>query len=288
MPRNPDIDISLLRAFVAVAEGGSISTAARQLHVTQGGLSQQIKRLERFFNCQLLTRDPQGSRLTERGAGLLPEARRLLALNDRVCQDMLGNTAQVRVRVGVPYDMAGAHFAPVLKAFAQRHPKVELSIVTGSSVDLMQDFTEGRVDLAISQCPVDAAVGERLAVDALVWTGGAGEAWRQRPLPLCFVTPTCTFRKTVFGLLAEAHIDWRVVFENASVDATLSTARSDLALTPWLRSLVPVDLQVLGHECGLPALPDFAIELNVSAQAGRAVLELAGVVREFYRDVGMR
>lgn len=283
MSRIRNVDLTLLRTFVVVAEAGSISAAARQLHVTQGGISQQIKRLEVFFDCVLVERDARGSRLTGRGTGLLPHARRLLGLNDSLCEAMLGATTPEKVRVGVPYDMAGAHFAPILKTFAQRHPNVEVSLVSGSSVDLMQDYGKGLVDLTISQCPISEARGERLAVDALVWVGHSGELFRQRPLPLCFVTPTCTFRRTVFSLLSEAEIGWRVIFENASVDATLSTVRSELALTPWLRSLVPDDLHELASATGLPLLPDFAIQLSVSESAQPGALAMAEVIREHYR-----
>ncbi|NWB49687.1 LysR family transcriptional regulator [Pseudomonas gingeri] len=282
MSRNRTIDLTLLRTFVGVAEAGSISAAARRLHVTQGGISQQIKRLEAFFDCVLVERDVRGSRLTERGTGLLPHARRLLGLNDHLCEEMLGATTPKTVRLGVPYDMAGAHFAPILKTYAQRHPEVEVSLVTGSSVDLMQDYGKGLVDLTINQCPMSEAEGEPLAVEALVWIGRSGELFRQRPLPLCFVTPTCTFRSTAFSLLSEADISWRVVFENASAEATLSTVRSELALTPWLRSLVPDDLRELGSESGLPLLPDFAIQLRVAEDAHPAALDMAEVIREHY------
>ena len=282
MSRNRTIDLTLLRTFVGVAEAGSISAAARRLHVTQGGISQQIKRLEAFFDCVLVERDVRGSRLTERGTGLLPHARRLLALNDHLCEEMFGATTPKTVRLGVPYDMAGAHFAPILKTYAQRHPEVEVSLVTGSSVDLMQDYGKGLVDLTINQCPMSEAEGEPLAVEALVWIGRSGELFRQRPLPLCFVTPTCTFRSTAFSLLSEADIRWRVVFENASAEATLSTVRSELALTPWLRSLVPDDLRELGSESGLPLLLDFAIQLRVAEDAHPAALDMAEVIREHY------
>ncbi|HEX8544513.1 MAG TPA: LysR family transcriptional regulator [Pseudomonas sp.] len=282
MSRLRTIDLALIRTFVAVAQTGSISAAARQLHLTQGGISQQVKRLERFFDCLLLERDPQGTQLTDRGADFLPKARRLLELNDSVCEEMIGPQIRETVRLGVPYDMAGAHLAPILKAFAHRHPNVEVTIVTGSSVDLMQDFSRGLVDLTMSQCPEDEAVGERLSLEPLVWIGTEDELFRQRPLPLCFVTPTCTFRRTVFSLLGQAHISWRVVFENASVDATLSTVRSGLALTPWLRSLMPGDFRELGADSGLPLLPDFAIELHVSQSAGDGALEMAQVIRQHY------
>ncbi|WP_426110993.1 LysR family transcriptional regulator [Pseudomonas sp. DSP3-2-2] len=282
MSRSRTIDLALIRTFVAVAQTGSISAAARQLHLTQGGISQQVKRLELFFDCLLLDRDPQGTQLTDRGADFLPKARRLLELNDSVCEEMIGRDIRETVRVGVPYDMAGAHFAPILKAFAHRHQNVEVTILTGSSVDLRQDFSRGLVDLTISQCPESEAVGERLSLEPLIWIGTADDLFRRRPLPVCFVTPTCTFRRTVFSLLGQAHISWRVVFENASVEATLATVRSGLALTPWLRSLVPGDLRELGVDSGLPLLPDFAIELHVSQSACDGALNMAEVIRQHY------
>lgn len=282
MPRPPSIDIALLRAFVTVAQLGSISAAARRLHLTQGGISQQIKRLESFFGCRLLERDARGTALTDRGVDLLPKARRLLGLNDELCAEMISSPVQERVRVGVPFDMAGDPFAPILKTYAERYPAVEVTIVTGSSVDLMRDFNDGLTDLTFRQCPAAEGVGERLKVEALVWVGSSGALSRQRPLPLCFVTPTCTFRRTVFSLLDEARINWRVVFENASVEATLSTVRSGLALTPWLRSLVPGDLTALGVDSGLPVLPAFAIELHVADNADRGALAMADVIRSHY------
>ncbi len=283
MSRLRTIDLTLIRTFVVVAETGSISAAARRLHLTQGGISQQIKRLESFFNCMLLVRDPGGTQLTERGAEFLPKARRLLDHSDSLYEDMTGIVGTRSVRVGVPYDMAGAHFAPILKSYAHSHPDVEVTIVTGSSIDLMNDFAKGLVDLTLRQCPASEGVGERLYIDPLVWLSTSDELLCQRPLPLCFVTPTCTFRKTVFALLMESHISWRVVFENASVDTTLSTVRSGLALTPWLRSLVPDGLEEIGVESGLPMLPEFAIELYVSPNASRGALEMGEAIRQHYR-----
>ncbi|WP_407297557.1 LysR family transcriptional regulator [Stutzerimonas zhaodongensis] len=277
------VDLVLLRTFLSVAQTGSIGGAARQLHLTQGAISQQIKRLEHIFGCRLLERDPQGARLTDRGMDLLPKARSLLDLNDLACEEMIGLGTREKVRVGVPYDMAGAHFAPVLSAYARRHPDVDVTVVSGSSVDLMTDFSKGPIDLTIGQCPERESNGERLCLEPLVWIGTSDDVISQRPLPLCFVTPTCTFRHIVFSVLREAHISWRVVFENASVDTTLATVRSGLALTPWLRSLMPDDVRMLGAESGLPPLPNFAIQLHVSPGAAKAAMDMAESIRERYR-----
>lgn len=273
------VDLALVRSFVVIAQTGSISGAARQLHLTQGGISQQIKRLETFFGCQLFERNSSGARLTNRGLDFLPKARRLLDLNDSVCREMIGPTHPETVKVGVPHDMAGSHFADVLKAFALNHPNVEVIVVPGSSFDLMNAFAKGLIDLTISQCPATQAAGERLSLESLVWIGGSQELVSQRPLPLCFITPTCAFRRPVFSLLGEAQISWRVIFENSSVETTLATVKSGLALTPWLRSLVPDDFHVLGNDSGLPLLPDFVIELHVSQSAAQGALDMAEIIR---------
>lgn len=282
MPKSRAIDLVLLRAFVTVAETGSISGAARLLHLTQGGISQQVKRLERFFECQLLERDTNGARLTGRGIDFLPKAQRLLDLNDIVCGEMTDTVVSERVRVGVPYDMAGSHFAPVLKRFSLQNRHVEVIVVSGSSVDLMNDLSKGVIDLTVSQCPEDEGVGERLSLEPLVWIGSPDEVFGQRPVPLCFVTPTCVFRRTVFSLLSQAKIGWRVIVENASVETTLATVQSGLALTPWLRSLVPEGFRILAVDSGLPLLPNFAVELHVSTSAGGGALAMAEIIRRHY------
>lgn len=272
----------LLRTFITVADTGSISAAARQLHATQGGVSQQIKRLETFFNCTLLERDVRGSQLTQEGNRLIKHARRLLESNDDLCREMFGATQPENVRIGIPYDMAGAHSLPIIKTYAQRYPAVEIEIINGSSVELMQDYHKGALDLTISQCPLDEAVDEVLMVDRLVWIGPQSDIFCQRPLPLCFVTPTCTFRRTVFEMLNKANINWKTIFENASVETTLSTVRGQLAITPWLRSLIPQDLHELENKSALPLLPNYAIQLNVPKDARLAVLNMAEIIRSHY------
>lgn len=287
MPKVHHIDLALLRAFVEVADTGSMSVASERLHVTQGAVSQRIKRLEAFLGCQLLTRDAQGSRLTGQGQSLLPDARRLLRMNDRLCARMGDRASADPVRLGLPFDMAGAPLAPLLKAFGEAFPWAEVKIVSASSLDIVQAFANGELDLALSQGPVSVALGERLAVDQLVWLGNEAVSAR-RPLPLCFLTANCAFRDTVSQRLDEAGTACKVVFENASVDTTLSMVINDLAVTPWLRSLVPVEAKGLVLDAGLPVLPDIAIRLQVESNASPAVSGLAQIIRDHYRQVLQR
>lgn len=115
-----------------------------------------------------------------------------------------------------------------------------------------------------------------------MWVGArAGTAFLKRPLPVSLVADTCAFRPAVLSALADQSLDWRVVFENGNIDATRAMVRLDLAVTAWLASTVPSDLDILSADCGLPALPSFAICLCGPGEgAGRMALAMADFIRQ--------
>lgn len=75
----PDLDLRLVRYFVAVAEHANFGRAADALHLAQPSLSRQVQRLEQQLGTRLFDRTPRGSRLTDAGTAFLPRARALLA-----------------------------------------------------------------------------------------------------------------------------------------------------------------------------------------------------------------
>ncbi|KAA6489642.1 LysR family transcriptional regulator [Agrobacterium rhizogenes] len=280
MTRN--FDISLIRTFAAVADHGSMTIAANTLHMTQGAVSQQIKRLEDALGCALFEREKRGLRLTNAGERLLGNARRLLILNDDIWADMTDSAIEGSVRLGVPYDLIGTTLAPVLKSYAERHPQVEISLICASSPELMRALDDGEIDLGIVEEPLGASKGECLAIDRLVWVGAkAGNAYRKDPLPISMVADTCAFRPSVFAALADDGRRWRTVFENGNIEATTATVRTDLAVTAWLASTVPADLDILGTNDGLPELPVFSVNLHLpKSEATLPATELARHIRE--------
>ena len=282
MTRN--LDIGLLRAFAVVADQRSMTAASKVLHLTQGAVSQQIARLETLTGGPLLARDRGGLRLTPSGERLLGKARRLLALNDEIWTEINSGTIDGPVRLGVPYDLVGTCFAPVLKAYAGACPQVELSLACGSSDELTRRLVRGELDVAVLEQPVAVATGECLAVDRLVWAGAkGGTAFTKIPLPVSMVAESCAFRPAVLAALERQHREWRTMFENGSLDATLATVRADLAVSAWLASTVPVDLDILPPAIGLPDLPSFAITLQVPGRPpSLAVLELAHHIRDAF------
>ncbi|WP_281405960.1 MULTISPECIES: LysR substrate-binding domain-containing protein [unclassified Mesorhizobium] len=259
-----NLDTTLMRTFVTVADKASMTAAANALHLTQGAVSQQVRRLEEALGRSLFERDRRGLRLTSSGERLFGKAKRLLSLNDEIWAEMAANVVAGQVRFGVPYDLVGTTLAPVLKAYAQTYPQVEISLVCASSPELAAALAAGTIDLAVIEERVGASDGECLAIDRLVWVGAKGGVARaKRPLPVSMVADSCAFRPVVLSALHEHGLEWRTVFENGNIDATTATVRSDLAVTTWLASTVPADLDILPSESGLPPLPNFSINLHL-------------------------
>jgi molybdate transport repressor ModE-like protein len=101
------VEIRELRVFIGVAEEGSLSAAARKLHLSQSALSQTILSLERQLGVQLLQRHSTGVTATDAGTILLREARALIAQHDRALAAVTGQAAAGPgpLRIGVPLEL---------------------------------------------------------------------------------------------------------------------------------------------------------------------------------------
>lgn len=95
-----------LEAFVAVAEEGTVSAAARRLHISQPALSQTISSLERALGVQLLVRHNSGVVVTPAGMALLTGARALLARQNQLLRALTSAATESRVmQLGIPAEL---------------------------------------------------------------------------------------------------------------------------------------------------------------------------------------
>ena len=279
LPHN--IDTALLRAFVAAAETGGMTSAARLVNLTQAAVSQQVKRLEGTFGRQLFERDRRGLRLTPSGERLLVRARRLLALNDEVWALMTAPDFTGELRLGVPHDVVGPYMPPVLKSFDQAWPGVRVSLDCRTSVNLLRALERREVDLILTTERACAPHGETLLPDPLVWVGARdGRAWKRDPLPVSIGGEDCAFRPFAIEALNHAGRDWRPVCEISNMLAECAAVEADLAVVPLLASTVPETLTILGAGDGLPPLPMFQINLYLpQVGASDIAVELARHIR---------
>lgn len=282
-----DIDPGLLRAFTTVADTGSMTVAGRHLNLTQAAVSQQIKRLEELFGLELFERRHRELSLTSAGERLVAQAERILALNDETFGMMTAPDFEGEIRLGVPHDIVGAFLPSILRNFARTWPRVNLSLVCKSSVELRRQLDDGALDLALTTEHDTAPEGERLLADRLVWLGAeGGDAYRRRPLPVTLGDDQCAFRRAAVNVLGKAGIDWRFICSSGDTSAMVSTIQADLAVLPLLSQTVPPGLVVLGPEDGLPTLPIYYINLfRGRTAAGTIANKLAD---DISRSFGLR
>ncbi|RRJ85854.1 LysR family transcriptional regulator [Gulosibacter macacae] len=149
---NPDLaalDLRGLRAFVAVAEHGSVSTAATALGWSHPTVDHHLRGLERLISAPLLERSPRGTQPTELGELLLPRIRQVLALAQETvsaAHEWVRHRRQ-RVRIGA-YPTAGTVLIPpLLERFAGSD--IDLAVTLDETGALVEQLDGGMLDLAV-------------------------------------------------------------------------------------------------------------------------------------------
>src|SRR5512144_3051110 len=99
------LDLALLQTFVAIADNGSFTQAAKRVHRTQSAVSLQMQRLEATAGAPLFKKNGRRMETTDAGALLLNHARKLLALNDEALLALRGTRMGGTVRLGAPTDV---------------------------------------------------------------------------------------------------------------------------------------------------------------------------------------
>ncbi|MCX4706661.1 LysR family transcriptional regulator [Streptomyces sp. NBC_01373] len=149
------MELSDLRVFLTVARTQGITKAAQELHTVQSNVSARIHALEKELGAPLFRRHARGVALTNAGEQLLPYAERISRLVDDA-RHVIGDETDPcgPLRIGSMETTAGLRLPPVLAAFAEDCPRVELSLITGPTDELVRDVLEYRLDGALVSGPV--------------------------------------------------------------------------------------------------------------------------------------
>ncbi len=124
------INLWQLQVFLEVAEAGSFSAGATRLHLTQPGVSQQIRSLETHLGTKLFVRRGHGVELTTAGLDLLDPARRLIHLSEMTERTVMSRRGEVsgRIRLGCTVTSAPYIISSWLYEFRSMHPEVTLQL----------------------------------------------------------------------------------------------------------------------------------------------------------------
>jgi DNA-binding transcriptional LysR family regulator len=146
-----------LTYFLAAAEHGSFSRAARALYLAQPSLSEQVRSLEAELGVALFARAGRGVVLTEAGRAFRPEAERVLAALD-AAREAVVDVRELRggtLSIGMFGTASGFLLSRLVADFRGRHPGVSLRLVGQNSSEVAEDVRRGRLEAALVVLPVD-------------------------------------------------------------------------------------------------------------------------------------
>jgi DNA-binding transcriptional LysR family regulator len=145
------MELRQLEYFVAVAEEANFTRAAERVHISQSGVSAQIRQLELDLGATLIDRSGRTATLTAAGAAALTHAHSVLASVDAVRQAVDEVTGLIRGRlvVGMITGCTVRGLFDTLASFHHAHPGIEIALVEDSTESLTESVRQGEVDLAL-------------------------------------------------------------------------------------------------------------------------------------------
>ena len=240
-----DLSNANLTLIVAIADKGSLSAAARQLGVQKSTVSRELALLETRVGHRLVERTSRQMRLTEVGQLLLMHARRVveeIAVAQASIEALAAEPAG-RLKVSLPHAVAQKLVLPLLPAFLQRHPRIDVALdLSTRNVDLVADGFD--LALRVGELPPSSLVARKLG-----------------HLPIILVaSPTYLARAGMPGSVEELASHDTVALGTQSVTHrwcfSEAENRSDLVIHPRVTSsevAVLRDLSIAG--LGIASLP---------------------------------
>jgi DNA-binding transcriptional LysR family regulator len=285
------LESDLLRTFVAIADSGSFTRAAEHVGRTQSAVSMQMKRLEDIVGERVFRREPRGVRLTDSGAQLLGDARRILALLDRAVVSLQSDRLQGEVRIGIPNDYGATILPHVLGTFAKSNLGVEVTVRCGHSSDLDTALRKGELDLAVvwedGRIRPDSEV---LLRDPTVWVTSERHCLHEHdPIPVAMFAQDCWCRDWALRLLEAQDRPYRIAYTGDSSDGLAAAVTSGLAIAPLSRSMIPTQCRELTKADGFWSVLDSTVVLRQRARhPTAAIASMAEAIREACRHTAVR
>jgi DNA-binding transcriptional LysR family regulator len=289
------VELRQLEHFIAIAEDGSFTKAARRLNYVQSALSVSVKALEGELRVRLFDRTTHRVALTSAGEALLPAARRTLAAAEETRDVAAAVRGVLRgaLRVGIMQSFAFADVPGLLGRFHRQHPGVEIQVrpAAGGSAALLDELREGGLDIAFVAL-LDPASGvdavplgseELVLVAAPQWApAGRGPVPLDTLIDAAFVDfPTgWGVRAAVDRAFASAGLNRRVTMEIADVATVLQLLRAGLGFALLPPSLIPSDEQVLLRRTVSPRVTWHVAMATPSSRTSAAAKALAELVAQ--------
>ncbi|MEU5852941.1 LysR family transcriptional regulator [Saccharopolyspora shandongensis] len=283
------MELSDLRAFVAVARTGGITRAAAELHTVQSSISARVAGLERELGAILLRRHSRGVALTAAGEQFFGYAQRITSLADEARRAVRDEKPCGPLRIGAMETTAGIRLPPVLESYTAAWPDVDLSVLTGPTESLVALVKDHALDGALVAGPVDDEElhEEEVFTEELV----AITALRHRDLDDALRGPNgprllvfragCSYRRRIEAVVRSRGVKPKVL-DYGTVEGILGCVAAGLGVTMLPKALV--EHSGLRHRLRLHRIaPADAMVTTVFVRRRDAHVTMA--LKEFHRHL---
>ena len=252
-----NLDLDLLRTFVAVADLNTFAAAAAAVCRTQSAVSQQMQRLEQLVGKELFARHGRNKLLTEHGIQLLGYARKILRFNDEACSSLMFSNLQGVLTIGASDESADTILPFLLNRISSVYPKLALDVRVKRNAFMLDMLKSQEVDLIVTTNRPGPFESLTLRTSPTHWYCAAEYVLQKgEPVPLVLLDDPSPFRDVVLATLNAANIPWRLAYVASTLPAVRAAVKAGLGVTARPVEMMSPDLRVAGISEGLPALPD--------------------------------
>jgi DNA-binding transcriptional LysR family regulator len=248
-----------LRHFIAVAQFGSFTQAAKALHIAQPALSISIKKLEQTLELVLFRRGEKSITLTEEGKVLFEHAKRIAQQFEdaQLAMNELKGLDKGEVRLGAP-SMMGCYFFPqVVMAFKSQFPNLKLTIIDAGTASIRKMLLNGELDIGVinhQNVPEDLETDHLLSSEMLAVVGKEHPLANQASISYqeFFAQELIMFKSGYFhrdfidATSQKYQLDSKIEFETNLLPMILSIVKQEFAITALLSLVTEHENDVVG------------------------------------------
>lgn len=274
-----NLEIDLLRSFVAVAAHLNFTKAAQSVSRTQSAVSLQIKRLENIVGRPVFDRTRQSVSITPTGEALLVHANRILLANDAALSQIQHPDAKGRVRIGAPDDYATLLLPTILSKIEKDHPLLQIDVVCENTPDLLGMLDHCDLDIVIAVHAPNNVSGQIARYEPLHWV--ASPAYiddSETPLSLALWPANCVSRELALDALKDIDRDWRIRYSTRSIGLIERALLDSSSVGVMEASCIPDSLRIVDGLVGLPPLSDVAISIHRSSENASHIAHVSEII----------
>ncbi|WMY75667.1 transcriptional regulator LrhA [Buttiauxella selenatireducens] len=252
-----NLDLDLLRTFVAVADLNTFAAAAVAVCRTQSAVSQQMQRLEQLVGKELFARHGRNKLLTEHGIQLLGYARKILRFNDEACTSLMFSNLQGVLTIGASDETADTILPFLLNRISSVYPKLALDVRVKRNPFMVEMLDQQEVDLVVTTSKPAHFESIVLRTSPTLWYCAADYVFlKGETVPLVVLDNPSPYRDMMIEQLNAARIPWRIAYVASTLSAVRAAVKAGLGITSRPVEMMSPELRVLGSADGLPAMPD--------------------------------